>query len=175
MNISQGLTKRTLTIAFENCLCRTALNIWHINITSSSFASCKMRMSLVGYQISSNLSMAVFLDCQKLCVFRKGFFKSFSVMSADLRPKLEDFQNGFLKAVRGAIKIPDSFLWFPVISMRKSVVVRNNCRSTYRFVEKAPKGKVFQLHSALLLNVSNISSKKTKTFVGDIVLRSIST
>lgn len=56
--------------------------------------------------------------------------------------------------------------------MRKSVVVRNNCQSTYRFVEKAPKGKVFQLHSALLLNVSNISSKKTKTFVGDIELRS---
>ena len=56
--------------------------------------------------------------------------------------------------------------------MRKSVVVRNNCRSTYRFVEKAPKGKVFQLHSALLINVSNVSSKKTKTFVGDIELRS---
>ena len=56
--------------------------------------------------------------------------------------------------------------------MRKSVVVRNNYQSTYRFVEKAPKGKVFQLHSALLLNVSNISSKKTKTFVGDIELRS---
>lgn len=56
--------------------------------------------------------------------------------------------------------------------MRKSVVVRNNCQSTYRFVEKAPKGKVFQLHSALLLNVSNTSSKKTKTFVGDIELRS---
>ena len=56
--------------------------------------------------------------------------------------------------------------------MRKSVVVRNNCRSTYRFVEKAPKGKVFQLDSALLINVSNVSSKKTKTFVGDIELRS---
>ena len=56
--------------------------------------------------------------------------------------------------------------------MRKSVVVRNYCRSTYRFVEKAPRGKVFQLHSALLLNVSHVSSKKTKSFAGDVELRS---
>jgi len=86
------------------------------------------------------------------------------------KAELEDFQNGFLKAVRRTIKIPDYFLWFPVISVRKSIAVRNYCRSTYRFVEKAPRGKVFQLHSALLLNVSNVSSKKTKTFVGDIEL-----
>ena len=104
MNISQGLTKRTLTIAFENCLCRTALNVWHIYITSSSFASCKMRMSLVGYQISSNLSMAVFLDCQKLCVFRNGFFKSFSVMSADLRPNLRTFKMASWKQLEGPLK-----------------------------------------------------------------------
>lgn len=79
-----------------------------------------------------------------------------------LKAELEDFEIGFLKAVRRTIKIPDNFLWFPVISVRKSVVVRNYCRGTYRFVEKAPRGKVFQLQSALLLNVSNVSSKKKK-------------